>query len=137
MKFGAKEYGILEAQFIMCTKRWIMKQWKKTVPAIIILLLIVCAVGCDLLGIGNRFVGTWRWEMDVYWEEITFKQDYTFTGSGYSSLGPYLFTGDYNYTSTTLTLDYDGGSEFSMAYEMSGNSLELTSLGSTWIYIKQ
>lgn len=96
--------------------------------------MIFIAIGCATEG--NPLIGTWRAEVEHWWEEFTFYSDMTFLKSMYLGADVMTFRGTYSYTSTTLTLSGDRIS-VTYDYEIIGSKLYITLYEDTGVYIKQ
>ena len=109
----------------------------------LLVLSIVISIVFTLIGIviscttaGNPLIGTWRYELGDWWQEITFNRDMTYSMSVYLGGDVYTGGGTYSYTSTTFTLM---GEKISVTYdyEIIGSNLYITIYDDTMIYVKQ
>ncbi len=102
---------------------------KKLISFVACLSLIFCVslTSCESKG-PNPLIGTWRWEPGLgYYMQYTFNESETFT---YTSYKGETWKGDYEYTSTTLTLtttskdgrNYNGSPE-TYSYRIDSNTL--------------
>ena len=120
----------------------------KKVIMLCFVVLVMIAFWLSCTTAGNPLVGTWKWSSDVYYETIEFESDMHLKVNGYSSIyGSYVHFGTYKLeegtgcalsetTNNIVTLDYNS-THVNMEYEVSGNQLTLTFMGTPCVYIRQ
>jgi len=104
---------------------------------IVLIAIVFLASGFNLFGTNGdtELVGTWRIETSDSWEEITYREDGTFTAKGYdTTIGEYSISGTYKKTDTQILMDNDGGGVSEFKYTLKEDELILTMMGDSRTY---